>query len=80
MIPGWIPANWRDGRLIYSLQFEPGPWVDIAHSNTLAALNGSLGSLLYEVEVEQTLTLTEVTQRPTRSHDHPRLLDPGPDP
>ena len=43
------------------LRFEAGPWVDIAHSETLAALNGALGSLLYEVEVEQTLTLAEVT-------------------
>lgn len=61
MIPGWIPANWRDGRLLYSLQFEAGPWVDIAHSDTLAALNGALGSVLYEVEVDETLTLAEVT-------------------
>lgn len=61
MIPGWIPANWRDGRLLYSLRFKPGPWVDIAHSETLAALNGALGSLLYDVEVEETLTLAEVT-------------------
>ncbi len=61
MIPGWIPANWRDGRLLYSLQLEAGPWVDIAHSDTLAALNRALGSLLYEVEVKETLTLAEIT-------------------
>ncbi|KRF08969.1 hypothetical protein ASH00_04655 [Arthrobacter sp. Soil782] len=42
MIPGCIPANWRDGRLLYSLQFEARPWVDIAHSETFAALNGAL--------------------------------------
>lgn len=61
MAPGWIPANWPDGRLLYSLRFEPGRWVDIAHADSLGARNGALGSLLYEVEVEETLTLAEVS-------------------
>ncbi|WP_051442265.1 RES domain-containing protein [Arthrobacter sp. H14] len=61
MAPGWIPANWREGRLLYCLQFEPGPWVDMAHADTIAALNGALGSLLYEADIDETLTLAEIT-------------------
>lgn len=61
MAPGWIPANWRDGRLLFELTFEPGLWVDIAHADTMHALNGALSSLLYEIDVEETLTLSEVT-------------------
>lgn len=61
MAPGWIPANWRDGRLLFELTFGSGQWVDIAHADTLHALNGALSSLLYEVDVDETLTLSEVT-------------------
>ncbi|PVE14491.1 hypothetical protein DDA93_15990 [Arthrobacter sp. Bz4] len=61
MAPGWIPANWRDGRLLYTLNFEEGHWVDISHADTLGALNGALGSLLYSIDVEDSLTLAEVT-------------------
>ncbi|WP_427130531.1 hypothetical protein [Pseudarthrobacter sp. S9] len=61
MIPGWIPANWRDGRLVYSMRFESGSWVDIAHGDSIAALNEALGNFLYEVDVPETLTLAEVT-------------------
>ncbi|WP_051298874.1 RES domain-containing protein [Arthrobacter castelli] len=61
MAPGWIPANWRDGRLLYSLQFDSGPWIDIAHAYTISALNTALGSLLYEVDIVETLTLAEIT-------------------
>ncbi|MDJ0318934.1 RES domain-containing protein [Pseudarthrobacter sp. PS3-L1] len=61
MAPGWIPANWRDGRLLYTLSFEPGAWIDISHADTLAALNTALGSLLYTVDVDDTLTLAEIT-------------------
>lgn len=62
MVPGWIPANWREGRLLYTLQFGAGWWIDIAHAATLAMLNDSIGHDLYDDGVlPESLTLSEVT-------------------
>ncbi|MET3920049.1 hypothetical protein [Arthrobacter sp. UYEF20] len=61
LIPGWIPANWRDGRRVYTMRFASGAWVDIAHSESIAALNDALNSLLYEADIPESLTLAEVT-------------------
>lgn len=62
MVPGWIPANWREGRRLYELEFAGGWWIDISHAATLASLNDSIGCHLYDDGVlPQTLTLSEVT-------------------
>ena len=39
MVPGWLPANWRDGRLMYTLQIPSPTWlIDLtaAESNQLS--------------------------------------------
>jgi len=61
MAPGWIPANWRNGRLLYHLRFAAGSWVDIDHGDTIASLNEQLGRELYELGVTESLTLSEIT-------------------
>jgi hypothetical protein len=49
MVPGWLPANWRDGRLMYRLRMvSPVPWVDLTAAETVAALNKSLGQAFDE--------------------------------
>ncbi len=61
MAPGWIPANWRDGRLIYDLEFASAPWVDVNHADTIATLGTQLGPELYSLGVTESLTLAELT-------------------
>lgn len=47
MVPGWLPANWRDGRLVYTLQVNgPMRWVDLTAAESVAALNRHLGQQL----------------------------------
>jgi hypothetical protein len=47
MVPGWLPANWRDGRLMYSLLINgPLRWVDLTATESIAALNRHLGQQL----------------------------------
>lgn len=68
MVPGWIPANWREGRLLYTLEFGAGWWIDIAHAATLTMLNESIGRDLHAVGVlPESLTLSEVTGGDRRS-------------
>lgn len=44
MVPGWLPASWRDGRLVYRLHMEStAAWVDLTAAESIAALNRSLG-------------------------------------
>ena len=57
----WLPAGWRDGRRLYSLQFGQGSWVDITHSDTLGALSHSMRVPLYELGVNLGLTLADIT-------------------
>lgn len=61
MVPGWIPVTWRDDRKVYTVTFEPGRWVDIAHGNTIATLASVLEEELLALGVTETLTLSEVT-------------------
>lgn len=61
MVPGWIPANWREGRLVYTLEFEPGRWVDAAHAETITAVDKALRADLPVLGVTETLTLSEIT-------------------
>ncbi|MFF5794631.1 hypothetical protein ACFY5D_21515 [Paeniglutamicibacter sp. NPDC012692] len=68
MVPGRIPANWREGRLLYTLQFGAGRWIDIAHAATLTVLNDSIGRELHDDGVlPESLTLSEVTGGDRRS-------------
>ena len=44
MVPGWLPASWRDGRLMYRLRMDaPAWWVDLTAAESVAALNRNLG-------------------------------------
>ncbi|WP_125610380.1 hypothetical protein [Specibacter cremeus] len=61
MAPGRIPANWRDGRLLYTLDFGAGAWVDVTHGDTIAVLTGVLDRELYQLDVTESLTLAEIT-------------------
>lgn len=41
--PGYVPAAWRDERLVHKVALPPTGWViDVEHANTIAALNGVL--------------------------------------
>lgn len=49
MIPGWLPANWRDGRLMYTLKVNaPIRWIDLTAAESIASLNRHIGSRLEE--------------------------------
>jgi hypothetical protein len=49
MVPGWLPASWRDGRLMYTLRVNsPIRWVDLTAAETVASLNRHLGQQLDE--------------------------------
>jgi len=62
MVPGWLPANWRDGRLMYSLRIQdPVRWVDLTAAETVAALNRHLGSQLDEAFGISSVTLGALT-------------------
>jgi hypothetical protein len=44
MVPGWLPAVWREGRLMYRLRMHiQTAWVDLTAAESIAALNRSLG-------------------------------------
>lgn len=61
MVPGWLPAIWREGRLMYQLEVPaPAQWIDLTAAESLATLNKEIGSLLEALgESETTLgTLT----------------------
>lgn len=57
MVPGWLPASWRDGRLMYKLQVPAtAQWVDLTDAVSIAALNHHLGVALASIgEPEITL-------------------------
>ena len=61
MKPGYIPLSWRDDRLLYTLEFESGRWVDIADTDTLRALGTALRGEILGLGVTEQLTLSEVT-------------------
>jgi hypothetical protein len=47
MAPGWIPAVWRDSRLMYRIRVEnPQRWIDLTAAETIAVLNAELGPVL----------------------------------
>ncbi|MCW2132378.1 hypothetical protein [Arthrobacter sp. VKM Ac-2550] len=49
MVPGWLPASWRDGRLMYRLRMNStASWVDLTTAETVAALNRFLGQTFEE--------------------------------
>ena len=57
MVPGWLPASWRNGRLMCKLQVPAtAQWVDLTDAVTIAALNRQLGVTLASIgEPEITL-------------------------
>jgi hypothetical protein len=57
----WLPRVWRDGRIIYSLTYPPGWWIDITSSDTLAVLSSALETELADLGVTGGLTLAHVT-------------------
>ena len=61
MVPGWIPVTWRDDRKVYTIEFEPGRWVDVAHGDTISTLASSLQEELVKLGLTETLTLSEIT-------------------
>lgn len=62
MVPGWLPANWRDGRLIYTLEIKrPIRWIDLTAAESIAALNRHLGQQLDEAFGISTVTLGTLT-------------------
>lgn len=49
MVPGWLPANWRDGRLMYTLKVNaPIRWIDLTAAESIASLNRHIGPRLEE--------------------------------
>lgn len=62
MVPGWLPANWRDGRLMYTLEIiRPTRWIDLTAAESIAALNRKLGQQLDEAFGMGTITLGTLT-------------------
>lgn len=62
MVPGWLPANWRDGRLMYTLRINsPIRWIDLTAAESIAALNRHLGQQLDDAFGISTVTLGTLT-------------------
>ena len=62
MTPGWVPVDWREGRLLYKLQIEqPGEWIDLTAAESIAAINRDLGEKLNDLLEESFLTLSTLT-------------------
>lgn len=62
MVPGWLPANWRDGRLMYTLRVNsPTRWIDLTAAESIASLNRHLGQQLEDAFGISTVTLATLT-------------------
>jgi hypothetical protein len=57
----WLPKAWRDGRVLYRLNYPSGWWVDITSTSTLAALSSHLESELADLSITGGLTVAHVT-------------------
>lgn len=58
MVPVWLPANWRDGRLMYTLRvYSPIRWIDQTAAESIASLNCHLGQQLDDAFGISTITL-----------------------
>lgn len=58
MVPGSVPAGWRDDHLIYQISIaSPAPWVDLTQMESLAAVDGALRQELLNVHGVDLLTL-----------------------
>lgn len=63
MVPGWLPAAWRDGRLMYKMEIPaPAQWVDLTADETVAVLNREIGAQLEHLG-ESEITLGTFTGR-----------------
>lgn len=62
MTPGWIPVDWRAGRILYTLHIDqPGEWIDLTATESVAAINRGLGEELNDLYGETFLTLSTLT-------------------
>lgn len=62
MVPGWLPASWRDGRLMYELQvLGTRSWVDMDSAETIAALNRAVDPPLWIPDDATPVTLGVLT-------------------
>lgn len=63
MKASWLPRVFREGRALYTLNFPAGWWVDIAATETLAALSNLAGSAWPSAQgpIHRPLTLSDLT-------------------
>lgn len=70
MAPGWIPAVWRDSRLMYRIRVDsPRRWIDLTAAESIAVLNYELGPQLAAITdppLEQ-VTLSTLTSENRRA-------------
>lgn len=71
MVPGWLPASWRDGRLMYRLQVtEPLRWIDLTAAESIAALNRHLGEQLADTFGTGIITLATLAGEDREATTH----------
>lgn len=62
MTPGWVPAGWREARLLYELSIDAdGHFVDLTTAESLATLNRELGEVCEADYEEFPITLGTLT-------------------
>lgn len=58
---GCLPAQWRNRRRLFALQLpEPESWIDIGHTETIAAIRRVLGEDLYAATGCSEVTLAQI--------------------
>lgn len=58
MVPGWLPASWRDGRLLYEVKVDDAPsWVDMTAAETIAVLDQAMEPFMKRPPGDPTVTL-----------------------
>ena len=71
MVPGWLPASWRDGRLMYRLQITaPRRWIDLTAAESIAALNRHLGEQLADTFGTGVITLATLAGEDREATTH----------
>ncbi len=58
---GHLPSSWRTRRELYEAEIRtPGPWIDIEHPDSIAAIRRDLGGLLHRDTALNTLTVADL--------------------
>ena len=58
---GHLPSSWRTRRQLYEAEMRtPGPWVDIEHPDSIAAIRRNLGETLHRETALSTLTVADL--------------------